>query len=146
MPLVAAHPQPPVDHHQALMLSNASAAHLNVNGRWPAPSSSTTHKLLLLVPLPLADDTTPPALVVPTDVVVKASSPEVQVNFTATATDECTERPAVRCWPASGDFFPLGDTRVTCTARDTAGNSVNATFVVSVGECMRLCVVRACAL
>jgi hypothetical protein len=38
----------------------------------------------------------------------------------------------VSCLPASGSTFPLGDTNVTCTATDAAGNSSSTTFTITV--------------
>ena len=39
---------------------------------------------------------------------------------------------AVTCDPASGTRFPVGDTRVTCTARDGLGQGAACSFVVQV--------------
>lgn len=36
------------------------------------------------------------------------------------------------CEPASGSQFPIGDTVVTCTATDAAGNSASDQFTVTV--------------
>jgi hypothetical protein len=38
----------------------------------------------------------------------------------------------VLCAPASGTFFPVGATTVTCTANDIAGNTATTSFVVTV--------------
>ena len=40
--------------------------------------------------------------------------------------------PSVTCVPPSGSVFALGDTTVTCTAGDLAGNSATASFAVHV--------------
>ena len=40
--------------------------------------------------------------------------------------------PVVTCYPESGDFFRIGDTKVGCTASDDFGNRAEATFVVTV--------------
>jgi hypothetical protein len=42
----------------------------------------------------------------------------------------------VACSPASGSTFQLGDTVVTCTATDEAGNTSSATFTVTVKDTM----------
>ena len=39
---------------------------------------------------------------------------------------------SIACAPAPGSEFPVGDTTVTCGARDTVGNESSATFRVSV--------------
>ena len=36
------------------------------------------------------------------------------------------------CSPASGSVFPIGQTTVTCTATDYAGNTTTRTFIVQV--------------
>ena len=48
------------------------------------------------------------------------------------ATDNCTAMPVVVCSPASGSFFPVGTTTVTCTATDDCGNESSCTFDVTV--------------
>ena len=76
-------------------------------------------------------DTTPPDLTVPDDVTVEqATADGTIVPLTATASDICdadvtitNDAPAV---------FPLGDTTVTWTATDSAGNSASATQTVTI--------------
>lgn len=48
------------------------------------------------------------------------------------ASDTVDQTPDVSCNPASGVTAPVGDSTVTCTAKDDAGNSASATFQVSV--------------
>jgi FG-GAP-like repeat/HYR domain len=94
-------------------------------------------KVLLNVtggPLP-PSDVTPPTIVVPDAVVAEATSPAgATVNYTVTATDDVDPAPVVSCTPASGSTFPLGDTTVTCTASDAAGNRATASFVIYVRD------------
>jgi hypothetical protein len=60
------------------------------------------------------------------------------VTFSATADDAVDGAVSVKCDPPSGSLFRLGDTRVTCTARDSAGNSSKpASFTVSVRDTTR---------
>ncbi|MFD0767385.1 HYR domain-containing protein [Bacillus sp. CGMCC 1.60114] len=47
--------------------------------------------------------------------------------------DNCPGVTAV-CSPASGSFFPVGTTTVTCTATDTAGNTAICSFTVTVKD------------
>ncbi|MBI3949178.1 MAG: HYR domain-containing protein [Acidobacteria bacterium] len=57
------------------------------------------------------------------------------VTYTpATATDNCDTGVAVTCTPASGSFFPVGTTTVTCSATDTAGNTGTCSFTVTVND------------
>ncbi len=53
-------------------------------------------------------------------------------GFTATVTDNCDGAIAPNCSPASGSVFPKGITTVTCSATDTAGNTGNCSFTVTV--------------
>jgi probable HAF family extracellular repeat protein len=79
-----------------------------------------------------ARDTTPPVITV-ADVVADATAPAgATVGFTATAADEDPAQPNVTCIPASGSWFAIGDTVVTCTATDAAGNATQARFTVHV--------------
>jgi probable HAF family extracellular repeat protein len=81
----------------------------------------------------LAPDTTPPELSVPADMSANATSPDgAIVEFTASATDDNSVPPAVSCVPASGSVFAIGDTTVSCTATDTAGNTASGEFEVHV--------------
>jgi hypothetical protein len=55
--------------------------------------------------------------------VVRYPAPEASDNAPGTS---------YRCAPAAGTFFPIGTTRVSCTATDAAGNTASASFAVSV--------------
>ncbi len=57
------------------------------------------------------------------------------VDFSAVATDNFDAEPVVTCKPASGSFFPVGTTVVSCFASDASGNgSAAVSFNVSVVE------------
>ncbi|HET7787670.1 MAG TPA: HYR domain-containing protein [Myxococcales bacterium] len=79
-------------------------------------------------------DTTPPALQVPADLSVVASSVGGQVvTYAATATDLVDGSVAPACAPASGSLFAPGTTTVSCSAQDAHGNaSAPASFHVQV--------------
>ncbi len=49
------------------------------------------------------------------------------VSFTVTATDNVDPSPSVNCSPASGATFPLGTTKVSCTASDHASPANTST-------------------
>lgn len=81
----------------------------------------------------LTPDKTPPELLLPDDIVAEAmSSGGAEVTYAATATDENPAEPEVICTPSSGGTFALGETIVTCTAQDKAGNEATGTFKVTV--------------
>jgi hypothetical protein len=63
-----------------------------------------------------------PVITVPRDLTVEATGPEgAVVAYTATVTDPYDDA-TLTCLPASGSTFPLGRTRVRCTAVDENGN------------------------
>jgi hypothetical protein len=78
-------------------------------------------------------DAEAPVVVCPADVTTKATSNAgAVVSYTApTATDNCGAASVV-CAPASGSTFGIGVTTVTCTATDTAGNTAECSFGVTV--------------
>ena len=79
-------------------------------------------------------DTTAPRLSSHADVTVSATSLRgARVSYrNPRASDAVDPSPAVSCSPASGRAFPLGVTRVRCTARDDAGNTRASAFTVTV--------------
>jgi hypothetical protein len=81
-------------------------------------------------------ESTPPEITCPNDLFATAGFGEGGAIVTfddPAATDNCGN-PVIACVPASGSFFPVGATTVTCTATDNAGNSNTCTFVVTVEE------------
>ncbi|MFY2562851.1 kelch repeat-containing protein [Corallococcus terminator] len=79
-------------------------------------------------------DTTAPPLTCPDNVRVRLNEPGgAQVTYTLpTATDSVSGPATVTASPESGSRFSPGQTRVTVTATDGAGNSAQCTFEVSV--------------
>ena len=68
------------------------------------------------------------------DLTVQATSPNgIVVNYTATATDAQGRPLTPVCTPPSGSVFPVGQTLVTCTATDQAGNVGRDTALINVG-------------
>ncbi len=61
------------------------------------------------------------------------TAPPTQQPDTLTAT-ALREAPTLVCTPASGSFFPIGATTVTCTATDTAGNTTTTSFGITVAD------------
>ena len=81
------------------------------------------------------EDTTPPTVTVPSDITAEATSPAgAAVSFTATANDIVDGVLPTTCTPMSGSTFALGSTLVTCEATDTAANTGQATFNVTVED------------
>jgi hypothetical protein len=52
------------------------------------------------------------------------------INYPAPTVESCLPIASLTCVPASGFFFPVGTTTVTCTATDSAGNKGTCTFPV----------------
>jgi len=76
-------------------------------------------------------DIQPPTLSVNNLMVNATSRSGAVVNYTYTATDNVGVTSVV-CSKLSGSIFPIGETTVTCTAFDAAGNTVSESFVVQV--------------
>lgn len=82
------------------------------------------------------NDTTPPTITCPASVVA-ATEPgtcSAAVAFGAPQAGDACGLAQVGCDHASGDRFGLGETVVTCTAADSAGNSASCTFSVTVED------------
>lgn len=81
-------------------------------------------------------DTIAPMITAPVDMTVSATSAAgAVVVYASPATQDIVDGAGVAtCAPASGSAFPIGTTTVTCTAADTAGNSVTDTFSVTVRD------------
>ena len=79
-------------------------------------------------------DTTAPVLSLPGDQAAAATSGSgAAVTYPAPTANDAVDGPVpVTCDHNSGDTFPLGDTTVTCTATDKAGNKATGTFKVTV--------------
>jgi HYR domain-containing protein len=95
------------------------------------PAGNTSHASFKIT----AKDTTPPVIEkVPSNITVEASSGAgAVVTYTnPTATDDVDSTDPVTCSPESGSVFPVGETTVTCTSKDKAGNTSHASFKVTV--------------
>jgi hypothetical protein len=84
-------------------------------------------------------DTTPPALTLPANMTIEATSPSGAVaNFVATANDIVDGARPVTCVDPSGSTFPIAlpgpTTTVNCSASDTRGNIANGGFTVTVQD------------
>lgn len=80
-----------------------------------------------------ASDTVAPTLALPATVAVDATSPGgASVGFAVSAADNADPAPTVTCVPAALSVFAVGDTTVSCTAKDAAGNTATGTFTVHV--------------
>ena len=83
----------------------------------------------------VVQDTTPPIVTVPGDLVVEATGPAGSiVGYSATAVDLVDGPRDALCVPASGSRFGIGTTSVTCTALDDAGNQGVGMFTITVRD------------
>ncbi len=83
------------------------------------------------------EDTIPPVITVPADMTVEATDQDgTQVSFDEepSAIDNVDGPVDVTCDYNSGDTFPIGETVVTCSADDAAGNTAQETFTVTVQD------------
>src|SRR3954468_17813221 len=80
-------------------------------------------------PTPVAN---PPQIACPSDMTVSEVRTLTQdVNFPAPTASAGTAPVNTTCTPASGSSFPLGDTRVNCTARDAQSREASCSFAVT---------------
>ena len=82
------------------------------------------------------EDTTAPAIEPGDDITREATDANgAAVTYTApTATDAVDGTVPVDCQPESGSTFALGDTTVSCSATDAAGNTGSTAFKVTVED------------
>ena len=86
-------------------------------------------------------DGTPPVIQCPADIVTSACDTNGgAVNFTVTATDNCSGPVSIVCTPPSGSVFPTGTNTVTCVAADECGNTSQCSFkvIVRVGSLLSI--------
>ncbi len=80
-----------------------------------------------------APDKRGPGIATPGNMTVAATSAEgAVVKFAVSAIDFVDGPRPVTCAPAPGATFPAGDTAVTCTSTDAAGNKGTASFTITV--------------
>jgi alpha-tubulin suppressor-like RCC1 family protein len=80
-------------------------------------------------------DNVPPTLTLPAAQSIEAEAAQgTKVTWQASATDAVDGPAPVTCSPASGTFFPIATTTVTCSATDTTGNKGTGTFAVTVKD------------
>ena len=81
-------------------------------------------------------DTQPPTITCPANVTAGNDPGQcgAAVVYPApTASDNCPNVNS-QCSPASGSFFPVGTTTVSCTATDASGNTATCAFTVTVND------------
>lgn len=81
-------------------------------------------------------DTQAPVVTCPAAITVTTSNNSclANVNFSATATDDCDGNPTLTYSHAPGSSFSLGITQVTITAKDECGNQSSCVFDVTVAD------------
>ena len=100
---------------------NATDSHSNAS----APTAFVIHVV----------DTTAPVIAAHSNVsVITNNNLGTIVSYSSSATSDAVDGAGTAtCLPASGSFFPVGDTLVTCNAIDTHGNAAQpVTFIVHV--------------
>jgi len=96
----------------------------------PAEEVTRTVNVLEVPP-----DTTAPIIAAHDDLIIETTSPDgTVVNYDSPlATDDVDGAFTAICEPPSDSIFPLGETTVTCTATDIAGNpAIPTSFIVTV--------------
>ena len=94
------------------------------------------------------NDTQPPSIVCPANInttanAMQGTTPGALVNYAApVVSDNCPGVGAPVCTPASGSFFAVGVSTVTCSVTDASGNSSGCSFTITVGTPFGVCVVN----
>ena len=78
-------------------------------------------------------DTTPPQIICPPNLLTNISGTSVAVNFAPLATDNCGT-PSVVCDPPSGSAFAVGTNTVNCTATDGVSLTTPCSFTIQVQQ------------
>ncbi|QTI90045.1 VWA domain-containing protein [Streptomyces sp. AgN23] len=78
------------------------------------------------------NDVTAPVITVDDRTIEATDDNGTEVDFTATAQDAVDGDLPVSCDPAPGSRFPVGRTRVSCTATDSSGNTGTGTATFTV--------------
>ena len=79
-------------------------------------------------------DTTPPVITTPSPTAEATSSAGAVVSFTVSAVDLVSGSVAVSCAAPSDSTFAIGNSTVTCSATDAAGNTARKSFTVVVSD------------
>jgi len=82
----------------------------------------------------VSDSTAPQILVPPAIVTESLDGNPVLVTYSASATDSVDGTLDLNCAPSSASLFSIGETTVACDATDTAGNTRQSTFLVTVND------------
>jgi len=103
--------------------------------QWQSALEAYAEDDFLDTPPTFAEDTEAPVVSCVGDTIADCTNPDgAIIEFEAVAVDNCDPKPTVTCEPPSGSLFPFGQTLVTCTAVDSAGNSSQCTFTVTVQD------------
>lgn len=81
-------------------------------------------------------DTTAPLIDVPLGGIATQAPDDngAIIEYAISANDLVEGTLSATCIPASGSLFPVGETMVSCSAEDAAGNSASTSFTVTVAE------------
>ena len=121
----------------------AGLLRLRVNGDFPhslrgdeTTPSRVSAKDPVVVYFSFPPDVSAPQFGNVSDQAAEATGPDGAVVRFATpeATDNLDDVVVVTCAPSSGSVFPLGNTGVTCSASDAAGNPAATAFTVTVAD------------
>jgi hypothetical protein len=88
----------------------------------------------LVAPSVASFDVVPPTITGAVSKAVRAprGARRARIVYTVAARDDTDGAVPVACTPRSRTWFPLGRTRVSCTATDSSGNTATARFVLAV--------------
>jgi hypothetical protein len=97
-----------------------------------ASSAKETHTWVGQLAASTEFDTTAPTFSGAKPITAKTRTRTARVRYAVTATDAVDGVVSVTCKPKSGARFPIGRTRVTCSATDGSDNTATVRFTVTV--------------
>jgi hypothetical protein len=77
-------------------------------------------------------DTTAPMISLARPIIAKTRTRTARVHYAVAATDAVDGTVSVTCKPKSGSRFPIGKTRVACSATDGSDNTATVRFTITV--------------
>lgn len=115
----------------SFILSNQFFSALVVYSQTTTTTTTTT-----TLPSAADSDTISPTIDIPSDpLIVEATDPSgAKVAYEVNATDNVDIKVTPTCIPISGSIFALGETTITCSATDKAGNTGKESFDIRVED------------
>ena len=101
----------------------------------PTTKPTTTPKPTTNTITPTTPSNTKPSMTIPKSMTAEATGASgASVSFNVSAQDKEDGAITPTCSPSSGSTFPIGSSTVSCSAKDSTGNSVSGSFTITVRD------------